>query len=98
MEDREFRSGTFILPPKAEHKGILAELEAVALKQATHVRGYAVSYFEASSILTLYQGLDCEMRDSLLSKSIPDMLGVTLRCRELSESDPSWSLFEQKVG
>ena len=81
MGDTEFTSGTFILPPRAEHKSTLAELESVILNQATHVRGYPVTYFEAASILTLYQGLDAGMRDSLLSKTVPDMLAATLRCR-----------------
>jgi hypothetical protein len=98
MRDKEFKSGTFILPPKADHAEVLSEFEAVALNQATHVRGYPVTYFEASSVLTLYQGLRSDMRDSLLSRTVPDMLSATLRCRELSESDPSWCMFEQKVG
>jgi hypothetical protein len=98
MEGKEFRSGTFILPPKAEHETILAELESVVLNQATHVRGYPVKECEARSVLALYSGLDEVMRDSLLSRTIPDMLAATLRCRALSENDPSWTLFERKVG
>lgn len=98
MEDKAFRSGTFILPPKAEHEAILAELQSVVLNQATHVRGYPVGKGEARSVLALYNGLDVVMRDSLLSRTIPDMLAATIRCRALSERDPSWSLFERKVG
>lgn len=98
MEDKEFRSGTFLLPPKPEHETILAELESVVLNQTTHVRGYPVGEYEARSVLTLYKGLDEVMRDSLLSKTVPDMLAATLRCRALSVTDPSWDLFERKVG
>lgn len=96
MEDKGFRSGTFILPPKEEHTVILDELQSVVLKQATHVRGYPVGEYEARSVLALYNGLDEVMRESLLSRTIPDMLAATIRCRALSERDPSW--YKQKVG
>jgi hypothetical protein len=96
VEEKEFISGTFILPPKADHAEVLAEFEAVALYQANHVRGYLVDSAEARSVITLYQGLPEDMKDSLMARTIPDMLAATLRCRALSESDPSWNMFEHK--
>jgi hypothetical protein len=98
MEDREFSSGTFILPPKADHAGILEELREVTLKASTQVRGVRMSAEEANSVLTLYHGLDESMRDRLMARTIEDMLAMTLRCRALSESDQSWSMFTKKVG
>jgi hypothetical protein len=96
VEEKEFVSGTFILPPRADHAAILAEFEAVALSQANQVRGYLVNSAEARSVVTLYQGLPEDMKDSLMARTIPDMLAATLRCRSLSERDPSWSMFERK--
>lgn len=99
MEDRKFSSGTFILPPKADHEGILDELTEVSLRKATHVRGVHMEDHEANSILTLYHGLDGDMRDRLMARTVPDMLAVTLRCRAISErSDQSWFMFEKRVG
>ena len=96
MEDKGFRSGTFILPPKEEHAVILDELQSVVLRQATHVRGYPVDEYEARSVLILYNGLDEVMRESLLSRTIPDMLAATIRCQALSSRDLSWG--RAKVG
>ena len=98
MEAKDFISGTFILPPKADHAEVIAEFEAVALRQASHVRGYLVNSIEARSVVTLYQGLPEEMKDSLMARTIPDMLAATMRCRALSERDPSWDMFERKTG
>lgn len=99
MEDTEFCSGTFILPPKADHRGILEELREVTLNRSTLVRGVQMSADEANSVLTLYHGLDEAMRDRLMARTVSDMLAMTLRCRSLSESDQSWSMFQtRKVG
>lgn len=98
MESSDFVSGTFILPPKADHAEVIAEFEAVALGLATKVLGYRVNSTEARSVVTLYQGLPEDMKDSLMARTIPDMLAATLRCRALSERDPSWGMFERKTG
>jgi|WetSurMetagenome_2_1015567.scaffolds.fasta_scaffold248175_3 hypothetical protein len=96
MEDREFSSGTFILPPKADHEGVLEELRAVVEHRSTRVSGHPMSDFEANMVLTLYHGLDNSMRDQLMSRSVEDMLATTIRCRSLSAADSSWHMFENK--
>lgn len=96
MEDSKFSSGTFILPPKADHAGILEELREVTLKGSTQVRGVRMSAEEANSVLTLYQGLDEAMRDRLMARTVEDMLAMTLRCQALSKCDHSWSMFKHK--
>lgn len=100
MENGEFSSGTFILPPKADHRGILDAITAVAMRKTNQVHGCKMGAHEANSILTLYHGLDGDMRDRLMARTVPDMLAVTLRCRALSEAtDHSWTMYEHtKVG
>jgi hypothetical protein len=94
MGDSEFSSGTFILPPKSDHEGLLEELREVSLKLSTQIRGVQMSAEEANSILTLYHGLDEDMRDRLMARTIPDILAMTLRCQALSSRDQSWSMFK----
>jgi hypothetical protein len=98
VKDREYNlsSGTFILPPKADHEGILSEFNAVVQGQATQVRGCPMTDSDANLVLTLYQGLDPAMRDSLMARTIPEMLTVTIRCHSLSTHDISWTMFQHK--
>lgn len=97
MGNSEFSSGTFILPPKADHTRILEELREVTLQEATQVRGVQMSASEANSILTLYHGLDEDMRDRLMARTVKDILAITLRCRDLSRDDQSWTMFESRA-
>lgn len=97
MEDREFSSGTFILPPKADHEYILKELRLVTLKESSQVCGCPMTDVEANMVLTLYHGLDDSMRDRLMARTVEDMLATTIRCQALSRQDRSWSMFEKRV-
>jgi hypothetical protein len=97
MEDREFSSGTFILPPKADHEYILNGLKLVTLKESNQVCGCPMTDVEANMVLTLYHGLDDSMRDRLMARTVPDMLAMTVRCQALSKHDRSWSMFESWV-
>ena len=97
MEDREFVSGTFILPPKTDHEGVLEELRSVVKNESSIVRGYPMTGSEANLILTLYHGLGEDMRDRLMARTVPDMLAITVRCQALSQQDQSWYMFEVKA-
>lgn len=82
--------------PKVDHTSMLEELRAVTQKMSHSVCGYPISSSEANAILTLYQGLDPNMRDRLMARSIEDMLAVTIRCKALSVYDASWYMFEHR--
>lgn len=100
MEHVEPRaSGTFILPPRPEHLALLAELEAVALAEAgaTTVRGIFLTQGQAQDILTLHDALHSQtLRESLLNRTIPDMLATTIRVRCLTKRD-SWDFHARKA-
>jgi hypothetical protein len=93
MRSREFSSDTFIIPPKDDHTSVLGDLIAVVQSQSNEVCGYPMTDAEANLILTLYHGLDANMRDRLMARNIEDMLAMTIRCHSLSEHDRSWSMY-----
>lgn len=75
-----------MLPPKPEHEALLAELEAAA-KRSKFIRGYLVHPHQAKSVLTLYETMtDPILRDRLLSKTVSDMIAVTIRVQGISDS------------
>jgi hypothetical protein len=92
---KEFSLGISSLS-KVDHTSMLEELRAVAQKMSHSVCGYPMASSDANAILVLYQGLDPNMRDRLMARSIEDMLAVTIRCKALSGYDASWYMFEQR--
>jgi hypothetical protein len=81
-------SGTFMLPPKPEHEALLTELEAAA-KHAKLINGRLVHPHQAKAILALYETMvDPVLKDTLLSKSLSEMIAVTIRVQKIADS---WS-------